>query len=62
MSVGRMPVQPSDCTAQDALWLQMPALVNSSNMSRMLVTREDLQTVLVNTMSLEDLLKGLRQP
>ena len=60
MSIGRMPVQPCECTAEDAMWLQMPALVNSSNMNRMLVSREDLQTVLVNTMSLEDLLKGLR--
>ena len=56
-----MLVQSSDCTDQDATWLQRPALVNIFNMSKMLVTREDLQTVLVNTMSLEDLLKGLGQ-
>lgn len=37
-----------------------PALISCSNLRMMLVTREDLRTVLDNTMSLEDLVKGVR--
>lgn len=55
-----MAVQPFGCEGQHATSLQRQALINRSNLSMMLVTREDLQTILENTMSLEDLLKGDR--
>lgn len=46
-----------DLGAHQAM-LQRPAAVNKRSLGMMLVTVHDLQTLLDNTMSLEDLLRG----